>query len=117
MAEFLIKNQKSGGELPGDIVEVRPDGAVYGRLELDSGRFLIIKVAGLSYKDSLFLMDALIDPIYYNPERPEAIRILKRRQYTIEDAFPFLSPYLVSGNVYEIPVHASWNSFLKNKGT
>ena len=112
MAEFLIKNQTSGNEFPGDIVEVRPDGANYGRLELDPARFLIIKVAGLSFEDSLQLMDALTDDA--DPENPITIH---RRRYSIEDALGLLGPFLVSDNIYEVAVHASWNSFLKDKDT
>lgn len=119
MAEFLIKNQVSGGELRGDIVEVYPDGtfAAYtltvgpGRkLEFDPDKFIIIRVPGLGVGEAIHLMDSLIDDS--DPENPV---VLHRRRYSITDALPFLAPYHVSGNIYEVPVHASWNSFLKDK--
>lgn len=112
MADFLIKNQTSGGETPGDIVEVRPDGGCPGgRLEEDPERFIIIKVPGLDVAEALNFMDALIDDD--DPENPITIH---RRRYSIEDALGLLGPYHVSGNVYQVEVHASWNSFIKDKG-
>lgn len=127
MAEFLIKNFDSHHpdqavddtlERTGDIVEVRPDGFYLAYQQTPGGkkrefypdRFLIVKVPGLSYENSLFLMEALIDDT--DPENPVTI---KRRKYTIEDALVFLGPYHIDGNVYEVPVHSSWNSFIKVK--
>ena len=119
MAEFLIKNFDSRHSNPtvdatleriGDIVEVRPDGAVYGRLELLPEKFLIIKVPGLDYAASLQFMEGLVDDA--DPENPITKKI---RKWTIEDVMAFLGPYLVSGNIYQVAAHASWNSFLKEK--
>ena len=120
MAEFLIKNFDSGHlnltidvtlEKVGDIVEVRPDGAVYGRKELLAEKFIIVRVPGLNYETSCYLMDALVDDT--DQENPV---FLKARRYTIKDALDLLDQYHVEGNIYEVPFHASWNSYIRDKG-
>ena len=71
---------------------------------------IIIRVPGLSYEDSLYLMDSLVDDT--DPMTPITIH---KRRYTIEDALDFLEPYHVTGNIYEVESHPSWNSFIKDK--
>ena len=124
MAEFLIKNFDSHHtvtaidetlERIGDIVEVRPDGASYGRLELDPGRFLIIKCPGLDFNDSLNLMESWNDDT--DPQNPILIKV---RRWSVADDIPFLAPFYDSENIYIIPPGsraAGWTAHLVDKLT
>lgn len=111
MAELLIKAFTGGGEDPGDVVEVRPDGFfdIYlGRSggkarEFDPSRFLILKLPGLPLSTTLHLMRELNDPLYYDPERPQATRLLKRRRWTISAYMDLLGPYHERANIHAIP--------------
>jgi len=121
MAEFLIKNFDSTHPAPlvneklekaGDIVEVRPDGSVYGRLEKDPNKFLIVRCPGMDLESSRAFAEAYFDPLFFDPERPDEKRILKIRRYSIADGIPFLGPYHVTGNEYEIPPGSQAGNFL-----
>ena len=122
MAEFLIKNFDSRHSVPevddtlervGDIVEVRPDGARWARLERDPSKFIIIKCPGLDFASSLALMEAWNDVT--DPENPILIRV---RRWTVADAIPFLAPFLDSENIYIIPEESragAWATKLVDK--
>jgi len=91
MAEFLIKAADSTHPDPekndrgcykrGDIVEVRPDGATYGRLE-GLPNFLKVKVTGLDYeKARTYMSQQVMGDI--SGETPDPSMMTKRRKYKL----------------------------------
>ena len=107
-AEFLVRAFDTSDSFIGDIVEVRVDGALYGRKERDPTKYSIVKVPGLPFQANRF---------FQNPERSgdgKGSTQIHARSYTV-GALSNLAPYYTGEeNFYEMSV-GQWNSLVEKK--
>lgn len=107
-AEFLVITFDNGEELPGDVIEVRPDGAKYGRQERNPAKFVIIRVPGLPYETNRLFQD----PVTTGSGKNKTI--VTRRSYTVGPIIDLDPYYTGTGNEYQMTV-GQWNSTVKKK--